>query len=499
MTDIPLNSVIILFYDNTMKQQKLITEGYSFENVRLVPAFSDITSRYNDQISTQTSIALGCPKLQLPIISANMDTVTESPMAITMALHGGIGIIHRFMTPQEQADEILKVKEHMRTMEEIPPIVSENTIIKDVLSLMDKHKRGYLMVYKDREFNGTISGIVTPRDLLAGEEHKPLNSVFTPLKKLVTAKPGTTLTEAVQLMKKNRIEKLPIIDASHKLYGVYTLRDAHYFTSYPRASLDTHGRLLVGGAIGVKESDIERAVLLVKAGVDVLVLDIAHGHHVYTKQMLRKLIVQEKIKTPIIAGNVATAEGALFLADNGAKGIKIGIGPGFVCETRDVAGAGIPQVTAIIHIAQALKREHIPLIADGGIRVPGDVSIAIAAGAHAVMIGSLFAGTLECPGEAVVVDGTLQKMVRGMASASAFMKRKDIGGSTTNADRYVPEGRTTFTPYKGSVVKILTNLEGGLRSGMSYVGAHTIDEMHKKSQLQVFPPGSHDQRRPLKI
>lgn len=482
-----------------MRHHKIISEGFSFENVRLVPGFSDITSRYSNEISTETTIAIGCPSIQVPIISANMDTVTESPMAITMALHGGIGIIHRFMKPEEQAEEIMKVKEHMRTIEEAPPLVSETAKVADIAPIISKQKRGYMLVYRGNTFKGIISGIVTSRDLLAGKDNSSIKSVMTPNQKLITAKPGTSFKEAVLIMKQNRIEKLPIVDSSFTLHGIYTLKDAHYFASYPKASLDTHGRLLVGAAIGVKENDIERALLLVKAGVDVLVLDVAHGHHIFTQKMLHKLLVTENIKTPIIAGNVATEKGALFLVDHGAKGIKVGIGPGFVCETRDVAGAGVPQVTAILAIAKALEKKHVPLIADGGIRVPGDVSIAIAAGAHAVMIGSLFAGTTECPGEAVIVDGTLQKMVRGMASASAFMKRKDIGGSTTNVDRYVPEGRTTFTPFKGSVTKIISNLEGGLRSGMSYVGAHSIIEMQKNAQLQVFPPGSHDQRRPLKM
>jgi IMP dehydrogenase len=420
-------------------------------------------------------------------------------MAITIALHGGIGIIHRFMSVTDQAAEVKTVKEHMRTIEETPPIIEEKSTIEEVSALMKKHKRGYMIVYKGNTFTGIFTGIVTLRDLIAGEKTASINSVMTPRNKLITAELGTSFPQAVAIMKKHRIEKLPIVDASFRVRGVYTLKDSHYFTSYPLASLDNHGRLLVGAAIGVKESDTERAIQLVKAGADVLVLDIAHGHHSYTKTMLHRLLVTEKIKVPIIAGNVATAEGALFLVEHGAKGVKIGIGPGFVCETRDVAGAGIPQVTAILNIAKALKKLKIPLIADGGIRVPGDVALAIASGAHSVMIGSLFAGTAESPGEAVIIDGTLQKMVRGMASASAFIKRKDLGGSTTNAERYVPEGRTTFTPFKGSVVKIIHNLEGGLRSGMSYTGSHSIVEMHAKAKLQVFPPGSHDQRRPLKI
>jgi len=481
------------------QREKVIGGGLSFDNVRLVPGYSDIHSRYNSEISTKTQIALGGPEIELPIISSNMDTVTEARMAETIALYGGIGIIHRFLSPEDEADEIRKVKERMRVIEDNPPMVSETATIQDALDLLAQRSRGYVLVYQGESFSGSIFGIATNRDFRAGTLDTPIHQVMTPRERLKSVRVGTTLEEAVSVMKQHRVEKIPVFKEDGTLVGVYTLKDSEYFQKHPQASLDNKGRLMVGGAIGVHEDDILRAHLLEEAGADVIVLDIAHGHLQYTQDMLSTLINKEHIQTPIIAGNIATAEGALYILDNGGKGVKVGIGPGFVCETRDVAGAGVPQVTAILNVAQAYakRQQAIPIIADGGIRVPGDIAIAIGAGADAVMIGSIIAGTEESPGEPVAIDGVLQKMVRGMASASAFKRREKLGNSTTQSDRYVPEGRTTFTPYKGKVGDVLRQLEGGLRSGMSYVGAHTIAEM-KEAQLQEFPVGSHDQRRPLK-
>lgn len=481
-------------------KEKVIGGGLSFDNVRLVPAYSDIRSRYGSEISTKTRIALDVPEIELPIISANMDTVTEARMAQTMAIHGGIGIIHRFLSPQDQAEEIRKVKERVRVIEDNPPMVSTHATVQDALDLLAQRSRGYVLVYQGESFNGSILGIATDRDFSAGNLYDPIAKVMTPKENLISVPAGTTLEEAVRVMKQNRIQKIPVLKEDGTLAGVYTLKDFEYFEKHPHASLDAKGRLMVGGAIGVHEDDILRAHLLEEAGADVIVLDIAHGHLQYTQNMLKTLIIQENISTPIIAGNIATTDGALYILDNGAKGVKVGIGPGFVCETRDVAGVGVPQVTAILNVAEAFakRQQSIPIIADGGIRVPGDVAIAIGAGADAIMIGSIIAGTEESPGEPVVVDGGLQKMVRGMDSSGAFEERQKLGNSTTQPDMHTPEGRTTFTPYKGSVVDVLKRLVGGLRSGMSYVGAHTIFEMKEKAQLQEFPVGSHDQRRPLK-
>ncbi|MFN8372732.1 MAG: IMP dehydrogenase [Anaerolineae bacterium] len=312
--------------------------------------------------------------------------------------------------------------------------------------------------------------------------------------------PGTTLEGAITEMRKHRVEKMPVIEDGNRLVGVYTTKDYQYYDQYPQASLDSKGRLLVAAAIGVQEGDITRALALIAAEVDVLVLDIAHGELDYTQDVLRRLKIIESVNTPIIAGNVATVEGAKYVRDSGADGVKVGVGPGYVCETRDVAGVGVPQITAILNAAEAYKndQERIPIIGDGGIRKPGDVAKAIGAGADTVMIGSLFAGTDESPGEPVDHEGILKKMVRGMASASALEKRVSLGATTTSVEDYAPEGRTTFTPYKGKASKVLKRLRGGLLSGMSYSNARTISEMHANAQfIIVRSPMLPEQRRPL--
>ncbi len=440
------------------------------------------------------------PPIHVPIVSSNMDTVTEGLMATTMALHGGLGVIHRFIPSEQQAAEVLKVKETMRVIEEDPPLLPETATIADALNLLKKRPRGYIIVYHGETFSGPFVGIATTKDFLAEKPDAPITRIMTLRENVITVPQGTELADAVTEMKTRRIEKIPMVDAAGNLRGVYTLKDDELFRKYPLASLDLKGKLMVGAAIGVRNGDIQRAHILVDAGVDVLVLDIAHGHLIYTKEMLHRLKNEEGIKIPIIAGNVATRKGTLYIRDSDADGVKVGVGPGFVCETRNVAGVGVPQITAIREARRALEEEDdpIPIMADGGIRKAGDVSKAIVAGADLVMIGSLFAGTDESPGETVFVDGKLQVMVRGMASASAFEKRQQLGDATRNAGQYVPEGRTTFTPYRGPVAKVLYELMGGLRSGMSYVGAHTIEEMQKQGQLrQVTHAGANEQRRPL--
>lgn len=482
-------------------KEKILPRGLSYEDVLIRPRYSDIRSRYGDQIDTSASVARGAPRINLPIVSANMDTVTESPMATEMALRGGLGIIHRFMTSDQQADQVRRVKERMRILEEDPPMVRETATIKDVLDLLAKRKRGYVIVYAGERFSGKFSGIATTRDYLLGELETPISKVMTPNKEgvLKTVPEGTSLDEAAAFMRSNRIEKVPVVKSDGGLLGVYTLKDYSLREENPNASLDGRGRLAVGGAIGVKETDVERAHKLVDVGVDVLVLDIAHGHLIYTQEMLRRLKEEEGIKTPIIAGNVATEEGARYLKENGADGIKVGIGPGFVCETRDIAGVGVPQIAAILEVAGALgESSSIPIIADGGIRKPADPAKAIVAGASTVMIGTVLAGTDMSPGDPVEIDGQLMKSVRGMASASAFEDRQRLGDSTTDQKRYVPEGRQVLTPYKGKTSDVLRKYEGALRSSMSYVGAHNLAEMHSQGQLmRISHAGAYEQKRSL--
>lgn len=479
---------------------KIIGEGLGFDDVLLVPRRSSIRSRYSGEIDTTAQIARGAPSIHLPIISANMDTVTGWRMAMVMALQGGFGVIHRFMSVEDQVREVRKVKERMRVMEDRPPVISSSATIQDAQQLLLRRERGYVIVYEGESFNGSFVGIATPRDFDAGELDTPLHAVMTRKEALHTVPPGATLEDAVAEMRKRRVEKMPVVAEDGRLMGVYTMKDQQYYQQYPQASLDKRGRLLVGAAIGVQDGDIDRALALAEGEVDVLVLDIAHGELDYTQEVLHRLKITERLNTPIVAGNVATVEGACYVRDSGADGVKVGVGPGYVCETRDVAGVGVPQISAIMNAAKAFEHDHdrIPIIGDGGIRKAGDMAKAIGAGADTVMIGSLLAGTEESPGEPIEQDGMLTKMVRGMASSTAFEKRLTLGGSTTSAQDYVPEGRTTFTPYKGSADKVLKRLRGGLLSGMSYSNARCIHDMHEHVQFIIMrSPAIPEQRRPL--
>ncbi|MEZ4669250.1 MAG: IMP dehydrogenase [Anaerolineae bacterium] len=479
---------------------KIIGEGLAFDDVLLMPQRSSIRSRFSGEIDTSARVARGAPPIYIPILSANMDTVTDSRMATNMALLGAFGVIHRFMSIEDEVKEVRKVKERMRVMEEHPPVICGSATIHDARHLLKQRERGYVIVYEGESYNGSFVGIATPRDFAAGQPDTPLNQMMTPRDKLWTVPHGTTLEGAVAEMRKRRVEKMPVVSEDGRLVGVYTTKDHQYYEHYPHASLDGKGRLLVGAAIGVQERDIERALALAAAEVDILVLDIAHGGLDYTEEVLHRLKIVERVNTPIIAGNVATIDGARYVRDSGADGVKVGVGPGYVCETRDVAGVGVPQITAILNAAEAYKDDHdrIPIISDGGIRKPGDMAKAFAAGADTVMIGSLLAGTEESPGEPVEQDGMLKKMVRGMASATAFEKRLTLGSTTTNLEEYVPEGRTTFTPYKGKASKVVKKLRGGLLSGMSYCNAATIGDMHARAQFIVVKnPTTPEQRRPL--
>ncbi|MBN8619573.1 MAG: IMP dehydrogenase [Anaerolineae bacterium] len=481
-------------------QNKIVGEGLGFDDVLLMPQRSSIRSRFSGEIDTSASVARGAPKIHIPIISANMDTVTGWRMSTTLALLGGFGVIHRFMNIEDQVKEVRRVKERMRVIEDHPPVIPASATIRDAQRLLRERERGYVIVFEGESFDGSFVGIATPRDFDAGEGDTLLREVMTPKERLRSVPPGTTLESAVEQMRKHRVEKTPLVADDGRLLGVYTMKDYEYYQHYPHASLDYKGRLLVGAAIGVQEHEIERALALAEAEVDILVLDIAHGELDYTQEILHRLKIIERVKTPIVAGNIATIDGARYVRDCGADGVKVGVGPGYVCETRDVAGVGVPQITAILNAAKAFEHDSdpLPIIGDGGIRKPGDVAKAIAAGADTVMVGSLFAGTEESPGEPVEQDGILKKMVRGMASATAFEKRLALGSTTTRAEEYVPEGRTTFTPYKGSASKVLKRLRGGLLSGMSYTNARTIAEMHDRAQfIIVRSPAIPEQRRPL--
>ena len=476
----------------------------AFSDVYLEPSYSDIVSRFGSQIDTSTKVANNAPKINIPFISAGMDTVTENDMASIFALNGGMGEIHRNNSPDKQSDMIRIVKEKMRLIEKNPPIVSENATISDALSLLKIHMRGYVIVYRGNDYDGRFCGIATSRDFLSGDPDTPIKKVMTPYEsneneKLITASVGTTLEDAVKIMRENKIEKLPIIEKDGILFGVYTLKDYEHIKKYPKAALDSQGRLVVGAAIGVHSIDIERAHKVVDAGADILFLDIAHGHSIYSSEMIKKLKINEKIKTPIVVGNVATKEGVLFAYDIGADGIKIGIGPGFVCKTRNVTGTGIPQITAILEAKEVLRgrSKAPPIIADGGVREPGDPPKAIAAGADCVMWGSLWAGTDMSPGTIVRTNGFLQKRIRGMASKAVFEDRKKMGDSTTDSDLYAPEGREVFTSFQGSTSALLKEYIGALRSAMSYTGSHNIFELQKAKLIHVSMNGANEQGRNL--
>jgi IMP dehydrogenase len=478
-------------------------EALAFSDVYLKPAYSDIKSRFGAQIDTSVSVSKNAPKLNIPFISAGMDSVTEDEMATEMALNGGLGEIHRNNSPEKQEELVRRVKEKMRKIAKDPPMLSQDSLVEDAMAILEKRNRGYVLVYEKKNFLGRISGIVTDKDFLAGDLKTPLRELMTPVKgkgkTLIVGNERTSLEKAVKIMKQERIEKLPVLDKRGNLIGVYTLKDYLQFSQYPNAALDKNGRLMVGAAVGVHDIDIERALKVVEAGADFLFLDIAHGHSVYTKTMMKRLKVREKIRTPIIVGNVATEEGVLFAYDVGADGIKVGIGPGYVCKTRNIAGTGIPQITAVLEAKDALanKKNPPPIISDGGVREPGDPAKAIACGADSVMIGSILAGTDRSPGDIVKINGGLQKRIRGMASLGVLEERKKLGDSTTNITVYAPEGREVFTPYQGSTQDLLLEYIGGLRSAMSYVGAHNIKEMQSARLVHISSNGSGEQSRSI--
>ncbi len=475
-------------------------KGLTFDDVLLVPRRSSITSRQDVDTATRLTASIN---LKIPIMSANMDTVTEARMAIAMARAGGIGILHRFMSIEHQAREVKMVKRAQGFIIEHPYNIGPDATIEQARALMDRHKVGALIVMD----GGKLVGLVSQRDLmLAPASIGSIRAAMTPRERLVTAKPNVSVDEARELLYKHRIEKLPVLDDDDKLVGLITSRDLIKLNQSPDVTTDEKGRLRVGAAIGVTKGERERVAALLDAGADVLVLDIAHGHADHCIQMV-KSVRADFPKAQIIAGNVASREGARELAEAGADAIKVGIGPGSICTTRIVTGFGVPQLTAIMDSAAGVKdaSRDIPLIADGGIRTPGDLVKALAAGAETAMIGGLFAGCDEAPGSPVLRDGKKVKVVRGMASLGATMnRRKAERGEDESAEdqedwsKVVPEGVEAVVPYRGNVSEILHQLVGGLRSGLSYGGAHNIRELQEKAEfIEITPAGiresnSHD-------
>ena len=453
-------------------------EGLTFDDVLLVPKYSDITSRSQTDLSTKLSRNIS---INIPFVSANMDTVTESLMAMAMARAGGIGIIHRFLPIQEQADEVLKVKRSGSVMIENPYSISPEKSIQDALDYAENKDISGLLVV---DSNTKLIGIITERDLLFANRNDHIYDVMT--KDVVTAKPEVTLDEAKEILHKHRIEKLPIVDDSGIIKGLITSKDITNNADYPNASKDKKGRPLVGAAVGVKGDFLERSESLLEAGADVLVVDIAHGHSENALSTVRN-IKKAFPDCELIAGNVATAQGTEDLIKAGVDAVKVGVGSGSICITRVITGSGVPQLTAVIDCAKIGKDHNIPIISDGGTRTSGDATKGLAAGASSVMIGSMLGGTDESPGTVLTKNGKRFKVYRGMASLAASIGRKSkLTGSISLDDDlndYVAEGVEAMVPYKGTVTDILKQLTGGVRSGLSYCGAHTILQMQDNAEF----------------
>lgn len=456
--------------------------GLTFDDVLLIPSKSEVLPR-EVVVSTHLTKKI---KINIPILSSAMDTVTEAGMAIAVAREGGLGIVHRAMSPERQALEIDKVKKSESGMIIDPITVGPDAPLSEAMTLMERYKISGVPV----TVNGVLIGILTNRDLRF-EKHmeKKVSEVMTK-ERLVTASMGTKMDEAKQLLNKYKIEKLPIVDKDFRLKGLITIKDIEKRRKYPDSCKDKLGRLMVGAAIGTGEDTMKRTELLVAAGVDVIVIDTAHGHSKAVLETLKK--IKKKYSVEVVAGNVATAEGTLDLIKAGADAVKIGIGPGSICTTRIVAGAGVPQLTAIKDCYAVARKFDIPLIADGGIKYSGDITKALAAGAHCVMIGSLFAGTIESPGETVLYQGRSYKVYRGMGSIGAMEQgAKDrYQQEGVEAQKLVPEGVEGRVPIRGSLSQSINQLVGGLRSGMGYCGAKNLPELRKKAKfLQITGAG----------
>ncbi|HEY6657609.1 MAG TPA: IMP dehydrogenase [Nitrososphaeraceae archaeon] len=469
-----------------------IREGLTFDDVLLIPKRSPIISRSQTNLKTRLSRNIN---LNIPVISANMDTVTESPMAIALAREGGIGIIHRFMTIQDQVDEVLKVKRSESVMIEQPYTISIDSSVGYAKKIMNDFGISGLLIEKDKK----LAGIITKRDLLFETNFENnISSVMS--KDVVFAEMGTTIEKAKYILHKNRIEKLPIIDKDKHIIGLITSQDILKMEEFPNASKDKKGRLLVGAAVGVKGDYLERTEALLDAGADVMVVDIAHGHSDNAINCVH-LIKKAFKDCELIAGNIATGQGTEDLIRAGVDAVKVGVGSGSICITRVITGSGVPQLTAILDSVKIAKEYDIPVISDGGIRNSGDLTKALAAGSSSVMVGSLLGGTDESPGKTLVKNGKKYKIYRGMASFYASLGRKyrEEGQQIIESEDlndYVPEGVEAMVSYKGSVVEIIRQLVGGLRSGLSYCGAKTINEMQQNAEFVRITTAGYIESQP---
>jgi IMP dehydrogenase len=468
----------------SLSYTKILGEGLTYDDVLLVPAYSEVLPR---QVDIQSRFSRNIV-LNAPIVSAAMDTVTGAELAIAIAQQGGIGVIHKNMSIEAQAREVRKVKRSESGMIQDPITMIATAKVGDALQIMSEHKIGGIPVI---DADQTLVGIVTNRDLRFQKDMtKPVSEVMTK-DNLITANRGITLQEAEIILQEYKIEKLPVVSENNKLVGLITYRDIIKLRKHPNSCKDEYGRLRVAAAIGVTSDAVERTEALVKSGVDAVVIDTAHGH---TKGVLAVL---EQIKSNFsqidaVVGNVATAEGAIYLADAGADAIKVGIGPGSICTTRVVAGVGVPQLTAVLDTARALEGKGIPIIADGGIRYTGDVVKAMAAGAGSVMVGSMFAGVEESPGETIIYEGRKFKSYRGMGSIEAMQKGSSdryFQDSLDDLNKLVPEGISGRVPYKGTLAEVMHQVIGGLRAGMGYCGAENIEALGKAKFIRITNSG----------
>ncbi|MGO4792202.1 IMP dehydrogenase [Paenibacillus sp. 2KB_20] len=458
-----------------MWEDKFSKEGFTFDDVLLVPRKSEVLPKEVD-VSTKLSEHV---KLNIPLISAGMDTVTEAPLAIAIAREGGIGIIHKNMTVEQQAEEVDRVKRSESGVITNPFSLHANHLVSDAEELMGKFRISGVPIVDE---NNKLIGILTNRDLRFVHDYNTVISEVMTSENLVTAPVGTTLQDAEMILQKHKIEKLPLVDDDNVLKGLITIKDIEKAIQFPRAAKDAQGRLLVGAAIGISKDTFERAEALVKAGVDVITVDSAHGHHINIIDSVRKLREVYPDLT-IIAGNVATGEGTRELIEAGASVVKVGIGPGSICTTRVIAGIGVPQITAIYDCATVAKEYGVPIIADGGIKYSGEITKAIAAGANAVMLGSMFAGTEESPGEAEIYQGRRFKAYRGMGSLAAMKQGSKDRYFQDDDKKLVPEGIEGRVAYKGPLADTIHQLIGGLRSGMGYCGTQNLEELRADTQF----------------
>ncbi|MDO5760687.1 MAG: IMP dehydrogenase [Bacteroidota bacterium] len=463
--------------------EKIIGEGLTYDDVLLVPAYSEIIPK---EVTVQSRFSRNI-NVNIPIVAAAMDTVTEAPMAIAMAQEGGIGVLHKNMSIERQAEEVLKVKRSENGMITNPTTLHENAVVEDALKMMREFSIGGIPIVDN---DNKLIGIVTNRDLRFEKDiHKPLREIMT--KNVISTNQGTTFAQAAEILQQHRIEKLPVVDSDGRLVGLITYRDIIKVKQRPMACKDSMGRLRVAAGVGITNDMYERIEAVIASGVDAIVVDTAHGHSKNVVTALKE--IKHRFKdVDVVVGNIATPEAAILLAEAGADAVKVGIGPGSICTTRVVAGIGMPQLTAVLRVCEALKDKNVPVIADGGIRYSGDIVKALAAGASTIMAGSLLAGTEESPGDTIILEGRKYKAYRGMGSLDAMQngsKDRYFQSDEKDLKKLVPEGIVGRVPYKGSAMEVIYQLVGGLKAGMGYTGSKNLEMLRQAKFIKITNAG----------